>query len=86
MRAGCLTAWARGVHSAPHCAKSGFGFPALVLTHPSDVNKLLKQYITMKKMMKKIGAGGLKGLMRGLKGAMSGGGMPGGGGMGGFRR
>ncbi len=55
-------------------------------THPSDVNKLLKQYMTMEKMMKKIGAGGIKGLMRGLKGAMSGGGMPGGGGMGGFRR
>lgn len=49
-----------------------------------EVNKLLKQYQTMAKMMKKVGKGGGKNLMRGL-GGMMGGGMGGGmGGMGGM--
>jgi len=52
-------------------------------THPSDINKLLKQHMTMEKMMKKLSGGGIKGMLRALKGGISGpGGMPGGG----FRR
>lgn len=47
-------------------------------THPSDINKLLKQYMMMEKMMKKLSGGGIKGMLRALKGGM-GGGMPGGG-------
>jgi signal recognition particle subunit SRP54 len=57
-------------------------------THPSDINKLLKQHMMMAKMMKKLTGGGIKGMLRALKGGM-GGGMGGmGGGMppGGFRR
>jgi signal recognition particle subunit SRP54 len=58
-------------------------------THPSDINKLLKQHMMMEKMMKKLTGGGVKGMLRALKG-MGGGGMGGmGGGMppgGGFRR
>jgi signal recognition particle subunit SRP54 len=46
-------------------------------TTPAEVNKLLKQYQQMESMMKKIGGGGLKGMMRGMKGLM-GGGFPGG--------
>jgi signal recognition particle subunit SRP54 len=57
-------------------------------THPSDINKLLKQHMMMEKMMKKLTGGGVKGMLRALKGM--GGGMGGmGGGMppgGGFRR
>ena len=45
-------------------------------TTPADVNKLLKQYQQMESMMKKLGGGGMKGLMRGMKG-MLGGGFPG---------
>jgi signal recognition particle subunit SRP54 len=52
-------------------------------TTPADVNKLLKQYQQMESMMKKLGGGGLKGMMRGMKGLMGGGGFPPGGG---FRR
>jgi len=53
-------------------------------THPSDINKLLKQHMMMEKMMKKLSGGGIKGMLRALKGGISGqGGMPGGGG---FRR
>ncbi len=51
---------------------------------PSDVNKLLKQYQQMEKMMSKLSGGGLKGLMRQMSGAlkgMGGGGFPGGGGL-----
>ena len=51
-------------------------------TTPSEVNKLLKQYDQMEGMMRKLSQGGLKGMMRGMKGLM-GGGFPGGGG---FRR
>jgi len=50
-------------------------------TQPADVNKLLKQYQQMEKMMAKLGGGGLKGLMRQMGAAMKGmgGGMPPGG-------
>jgi signal recognition particle subunit SRP54 len=43
---------------------------------PADVNKLMKQYQQMEKMMGKLGRGGMKGMMRGLSGMMGGGGMP----------
>jgi signal recognition particle subunit SRP54 len=44
---------------------------------PADVNKLMKQYQQMEKMMSKLSSGGMKGLMRGVKGMMGGrGGMP----------
>ncbi len=39
---------------------------------PADVNKLMKQYQQMEKMMGKLGRGGLKGMMRGLSGMMGG--------------
>jgi signal recognition particle subunit SRP54 len=47
-------------------------------THPSDINKLLKQHMMMEKMMKKLSGGGIKGMLRALKGGMGGmgGGMP----------
>jgi signal recognition particle subunit SRP54 len=46
-------------------------------THPSDVNKLMKQYMQMEKMMGKMARGGMKGMMRNLQGMMGGrGGMP----------
>ncbi|SFN06567.1 signal recognition particle protein [Dokdonella immobilis] len=45
---------------------------------PADVNRLLKQYQQMEKMMSKLGSGGLKGMMRQMKGAMKGMGGPGG--------
>ncbi len=48
-------------------------------THPADVNRLMKQYMQMSKMMAKLGKGGSKGLMRQMRGAMKGmggGGMP----------
>ena len=51
-------------------------------TQPADVNKLLKQYQQMEKMMSKLSGGGMKGLMRQMQGAMKGmggGGFPGGG-------
>jgi len=51
-------------------------------TQPADVNRLLKQYMQMEKMMSKMGAGGIKGLMRQMGAAMKGmggGGMPPGG-------
>jgi signal recognition particle subunit SRP54 len=64
-----------------------------------DVNRLLKQFMQMQKMMKKMGGGNMKKMMRGMggmmPGGMPGGGMPGGGmppgmklppGMGGFGR
>ncbi len=54
-------------------------------THPSDINKLLKQHMMMEKMMKKLTGGGIKGMLRALKGGM-GGGMGGGMPPGGFRR
>ncbi|MGA8279025.1 MAG: signal recognition particle protein [Rhodanobacteraceae bacterium] len=41
-------------------------------TQPADVNRLLKQYQQMEKMMSKFGRGGMKGVMRHMKGAMRG--------------
>ena len=46
-------------------------------TQPQDVNKVLKQYQQMEKMMSKLSGGGLKGLMRQMGGMLK----PGGGGM-----
>ena len=44
---------------------------------PADVNRLLKQYQQMEKMMGKLSRGGMKGMMRGLQGMMGGrGGLP----------
>jgi signal recognition particle subunit SRP54 len=51
-------------------------------TQPADVNRLLKQYMQMEKMMSKLSSGGVKGLMRQMGSAMKGmggGGMPPGG-------
>ncbi len=50
-------------------------------TQPADVNRLLKQYQQMEKMMSKLSGGGLKGLMRSMKGMMGPGGMGGPGGV-----
>ncbi|WP_188794841.1 signal recognition particle protein [Dyella nitratireducens] len=48
-------------------------------TQPADVNRLLKQYMQMEKMMSKLSKGGTKGLLRQMRGAMKGmGGMGGG--------
>jgi signal recognition particle subunit SRP54 len=55
-------------------------------TSPSQVNQLLKQYQQMEKMMSKLAGGGIKGMMRGMKGLMGPGGLGGGGFPGGFRR
>lgn len=44
---------------------------------PADINKLLKQYQQMEKMMSKLSGGGVKGLMRQMKGMMGPGGMGG---------
>jgi signal recognition particle subunit SRP54 len=41
-------------------------------TTPADVNRLLKQYQQMEKMMSKLSKGGMKGLMRGMQGMMAG--------------
>jgi signal recognition particle subunit SRP54 len=41
-------------------------------TQPADVNRVLKQYMQMEKMMSKLGKGGSKGLMRQMRGAMKG--------------
>jgi signal recognition particle subunit SRP54 len=41
-------------------------------TQPADVNRLLKQFMQMEKMMSKLGRGGSKGLMRQMRGAMKG--------------
>jgi signal recognition particle subunit SRP54 len=46
-------------------------------TQPQDVNRVLKQYQQMEKMMSKLSGGGLKGLMRQMGGMLK----PGGGGM-----
>ncbi len=47
-------------------------------TKPADVNRLLKQFQQMEKMMGKLKGGGMKGMLRGLGGALGGGGFPGG--------
>ncbi len=41
-------------------------------TTPADVNRLLKQYQSMEKMMSKLSSGGIKGMLRGMKGLMGG--------------
>ncbi|MGH9810647.1 MAG: signal recognition particle protein, partial [Terriglobia bacterium] len=41
-------------------------------TQPAEVNRLLKQYTQMEKMMGKFARGGMKGLMRQMSGAMKG--------------
>jgi signal recognition particle subunit SRP54 len=41
-------------------------------TQPADVNRLLKQFMQMEKMMSKLARGGAKGLMRQMAGAMKG--------------
>lgn len=41
-------------------------------TTPAEVNKLMKQYMQMEKMMGKMARGGMKGMMRGLQGMMGG--------------
>ncbi len=46
-------------------------------TQPADVNRLLKQYQQMEKMMSKLSRGGIKGMMRQMQGAMRGGLPPG---------
>jgi signal recognition particle subunit SRP54 len=48
-------------------------------TTPADVNRLMKQFQQMEKMMSKLSGGGIKGMMRGMKGMLGGrgpGGMP----------
>jgi signal recognition particle subunit SRP54 len=49
-------------------------------TQVQDVNKLMKQFTQMQKMMKQMKGGGMAKMMRGMKGKMPGGGMPPGGG------
>jgi signal recognition particle subunit SRP54 len=41
-------------------------------TQPADVNRVLKQYLQMAKMMSKLSRGGSKGLMRQMRGALKG--------------
>jgi len=45
-------------------------------TRIQDINRLLKQFTQMQKMMKRMGKGGLKGKMRGMGNMMKGGGFP----------
>ncbi|MCU7920157.1 MAG: signal recognition particle protein [Candidatus Thiodiazotropha sp. (ex Epidulcina cf. delphinae)] len=45
-------------------------------TQVQDVNKLLKQFMQMQKMMKKMKGGGMKKMMRGMGGRFPGGGLP----------
>jgi signal recognition particle subunit SRP54 len=45
-------------------------------TRVQDINRLLKQFAQMQKMMKKMKGGGMKKMLRGLKGQMPPGGMP----------
>ena len=58
-------------------------------TRVQDINKMMKQFTQMQKMMKKMKGGGMKNLMRGMAGGMGGQMPPGMGGMlppGGFKR
>ncbi|HBK56744.1 MAG TPA: signal recognition particle protein [Xanthomonadales bacterium] len=41
-------------------------------TTPADVNRLIKQYQQMEKMMSKLSRGGMKGMMRGMQGMLGG--------------
>ena len=45
---------------------------------PADVNRLMKQYLQMEKMMSKMAGGGMKGMLRSMRGMMGGMGMKGG--------
>ena len=45
-------------------------------TQVQDVNRLLKQYTQMRKMMKKMSKGGMSKMLRGMKGRLPPGGMP----------
>ena len=45
---------------------------------PADVNRLMKQYMQMEKMMSKMAGGGMKGMLRSMRGMMGGMGMKGG--------
>ncbi len=47
-------------------------------TQPADINRLLKQYKQMARMMGKMKGGGMRGMMRQMQGAMKGMGGPGG--------
>ncbi|WP_456412640.1 signal recognition particle protein [Thiolapillus sp.] len=49
-------------------------------TQVQDINRMMKQFLQMQKMMKKMKGGGMAKMMRGMKGKFPGG-MPGGGGM-----
>jgi len=53
-------------------------------TTPQDINRLMKQFMQMEKMMSKISMFGMKGMMRSLKGVMGRGGPGGPGGFSGF--
>jgi len=48
-------------------------------TQVQDINRMLKQFTQMQKMMKKMKGGGMAKMMRGMKGKLPPGGMPGGG-------
>jgi len=48
-------------------------------TMVQDINRMLKQFAQMQKMMKKMKGGGMAKMMRGMQGKFPGGGMPGGG-------
>ncbi len=50
-------------------------------TQVQDINRMMKQFLQMQKMMKKMKGGGMAKMMRGMKDKFPGGGMPGGGGM-----
>ncbi len=41
-------------------------------TTPADVNRLMKQFQQMEKMMSKLSGGGIKGMMRGMQGMLGG--------------
>lgn len=40
------------------------------ILQPADVNKLMKQYMQMEKMMGKLAGGGMKGMLRNMKGML----------------
>jgi small subunit ribosomal protein S16 len=58
----------------PDCstARAAPAWPRARALTPADVNKLLKQYMQMEKMMGKLSRGGMKGMMRGMKSMMGG--------------
>jgi signal recognition particle subunit SRP54 len=45
-------------------------------TQAADVNRLMKQFMQMEKMMSKLGSGGMKGLLRQMGGMLRPGGGP----------